>query len=331
MTGPLLLALARRVHAIRIVACSPDAPPGLPYPGIPDSFFLPDGRVGAVLPQKVEAWRRENQARLLDELGIDVLETDEGIVRDAESARGEAYPGIPDSFFLPDGRVGAVPPEKVEAWRRENLPPWMAEGFPLEEELEVAPLAGPSNLANGLNVTVAEVRAIQAAEREAGRAARVAALAAAGLTKEEARRVLRRQPLLSKMAPETLAARLAALGAALPRAVVTKVALTAAPVLCHDLSRSLPAKLESLASLDDPAKLLARVPTWLGVGLAPTLALALTPTPTLIPTPTKARVPTLLMFDSARLDTKRAELRVLLGPDFDVTLALTLTLTLTQP
>ena len=103
--------------------------------------------------------------------------------------------------------------------------------------------------------------------------------------------MLRRQPLLGKMAPETLAARLAALGAALPRAVVTKVALTAAPVLCHDLSRSLPAKLESLATLDDPAKLLVRVPT-LGVGVAPTLALALTLTPTLTPTPTKARVTT---------------------------------------
>ena len=37
-------------------------------------------------------------------------------------------------------------------------------------------------------------------------------------------------------------------------------------------------------------------------------------------------MPTLLMFDSARLDTKRVELRMLLGPDFDVTLALTLTL-----
>ena len=91
-------------------------------------------------------------------------------------------------------------------------------------------------------------------------------------------------------APETLAARLAALGAALPRAVVVKVALTAAPVLCHDLSRSLPAKLESLASLDDPAKLLARVPK-LGVGLAPTLALA--PTPTLALTLTPTLTPTL--------------------------------------
>ena len=204
MTGPLLLALARRAHAIRIVACSPDAPDrrGLSYPGIPDSFFLPDGRVGAVPPEKVAAWRRENHARLLDELGIDVLETDESLVRDTESARREAYPGIPDSFFLPDGRVGAVPPEKVEAWRRENLPPWMADGSPLQQEL--APIAPPSP--------------------EADAEARVAALVAVGLTEADARRVLRREPLLAKMAPATLVARLDALGAALPRSVVAKVA-----------------------------------------------------------------------------------------------------------
>ena len=144
MTGPLLLALARRAHAIRIVACSPDAP----------------------------------------------------------DRRGLSYPGIPDSFFLPDGRVGAVPPEKVEAWRRENLPPWMADGSPLQQEL--APIAPPSP--------------------EADAEARVAALVAAGLTEADARRVLRREPLLAKMAPATLVARLDALGAALPRSVVAKVA-----------------------------------------------------------------------------------------------------------
>ena len=210
MTGPLLLALARRAHAIRIVACSPDAPRdrhGLSYPGIPDSFFLPDGRVGAVPPEKVEAWRRENHARLLDELGIDVLETDESLVRDTESARREAYPGIPDSFFLPDGRVGAVPPEKVAAWRRENLPPWMADGYPLQQEL--TPIAPPSP--------------------EADAEARMVALVAAGLTKADARRVLRREPLLAKMAPATLVARLDALGAALPRSVVVKVARSEPP------------------------------------------------------------------------------------------------------
>ena len=220
--GPLLLALGQRVHAIRIVACSLDTAPdehGALYPGVPSSFFLPDGRVGDVPPERVESWRRENHARLLEEMGIDVLETDESIGFRPDS---EAYPGIPDSFFLPDGRVGAVPPEEVEAWRRENLPPWMLEDYPPGEELPVAPLADPSNLPDGLNVTVAELRAIQAAERGAKRTARVAALLAAGLSKEEARRVLKRQPLLGKMAPETLVARLAALAAALPPAVVTK-------------------------------------------------------------------------------------------------------------
>ena len=61
-----------------------------------------------------------------------------------------------------------------------------------------------------------------------------------------------------------------------------QVALTAAPVLCHDLSRSLPAKLDSLASLGDPAHLLLRAPT-------------------------------LLLLDKARLGTRREELRALLG------------------
>ena len=150
MTGPLLLALARRAHAIRIVACSPDAP---------------------------------------------------------RDRHGLSYPGIPDSFFLPDGRVGAVPPEKVAAWRRENLPPWMADGYPLQQEL--TPIAPPSP--------------------EADAEARMVALVAAGLTKADARRVLRREPLLAKMAPATLVARLDALGAALPRSVVVKVARSEPP------------------------------------------------------------------------------------------------------
>ena len=171
MTGPLVLALCRRVSTMRIVACSVDAnddPLSTLYPDVEASFFLPDGRVGAVPPEKVEAWRHENHQRLLDELGIDVLESDD---RFRETDLSEFYPELPASFFLPDGRVGAVPPEMVEAWRREH-PEWEAR----DEELDLGPIHGEGNLPDDLNVTFAEVRAIQQAEHEAGRVQRVGAL-----------------------------------------------------------------------------------------------------------------------------------------------------------
>ena len=61
-TMVMMAMMAGRLSSTtRIVACSvepPDEPLSTLYPGVPADFFLPDGRVGAVPPEKVAAYQR---------------------------------------------------------------------------------------------------------------------------------------------------------------------------------------------------------------------------------------------------------------------------------
>ena len=177
--------------------------------------------------------------------------------------------------------LGAKSEEEIQQWRDENqaaVDEWAREWRESKRLRET-----PSPL-ESRNVSVDELRALRAAEREEEESRLRAALKRAGLTTAGAKRLLRRHKSVQKLSAGTLAARVDALNDALPPAAVKRVMSGAPLVLLHDLPATLPTKIEAVSRV-------------MGGSVGTVVAAA----------------PALLLVDHTRLATRRERLQELLG------------------
>ena len=177
--------------------------------------------------------------------------------------------------------LGGKSDEEVQQWRDANqaaVDEWAREWRESKRLREM-----PSPL-EGRNVSVDELRALRASEREEEEARLRAAFKRAGMTTAGAKRLLGRHKSVQKLSAGTLAARVEALNDALPPAAVKRVVSGAPLVLLHDLPTTLPTKLEAVSGV-------------MGGDVGSAVAAA----------------PALLLVDHTRLAARREQLQQLLG------------------